>query len=564
MHLKRPCAIAGHLVSLVLLVPLVPLGTPLLRAGANGRWMLAKRRPHCPLLAAQGKVRLLATRGGRHVQRGLPAPRACAGGISGTVRGQNLTTDHVCPPAQRLRRRLLRSVERHGSLCGGRCAARRGARRDLLCGGQHAAPHGAQRELRCGGRLRTPDAAHGLGGGGASLAAAASDDGSNPSAAVGGPGIWGFPSDWPATPDSRPDRRRRARVRVPRADIRCVRGGAGAHLQDASEIVMEEWEAVEPSTIAHCGVKAPVLPHALTTEVTSLHGEYRASSRELGDDVNAVVSLLGDCRFGQEAFIDTPTPVREMAVQDWLSMEDDEGVLAATADKINIYYVLYVIIKNIVEGAGCNDKEVEGGGGEEREDSSDSDASSASVTSYGSERSEESEESDEIGENEDPSDLEEEYCCFFFRHSRSPRSRMAGREGKGRMEGRRVEVPVSCQVNWSTARVCRHGCVLAAAQTTRARLDIKSNAYCGLCSCDRPKTVRQPGRKIWRLTNQRGSDRPRSQSERERSGLCAVRMHRWTGAVMCAGVSYSRILTVHSTNEGYSHARLAQLVPMVV
>ena len=157
MHLKQPRAIAGQLVSLVLLVPLVPLVTPLLRAGANGRWTLAERRPHFPLLAAQGKVRLLATRGGRHVQRGLPAPRACAGGLSGTVCGQKLTTDHLCPQAQRLRRRFAWSFEGHGSLCGGRCAAQRGALRESLCGGQHAAPHGAQRELRCGGRLGTPE-----------------------------------------------------------------------------------------------------------------------------------------------------------------------------------------------------------------------------------------------------------------------------------------------------------------------------------------------------------------------------------------------------------------------
>jgi len=184
-------------------------------------------------------------------------------------------------------------------------------------------------------------------------------------------------------------------VRVPPPDIRGVRDGAGAHLQDASEIVMEEWEAVEPSTIAHCRVKSTILPHALATEVTSLHGEYRASSCELGDDVNAVVSLLGDCRFGQEAFIYTPTPVSEMAVQDWLSMEEDEGVLAATADEI--YFV---------ERAGCNEKEVEGGGGEESADSSDSDASSVSVTLYGSEGSEERKESDESEENEDPADLE--------------------------------------------------------------------------------------------------------------------------------------------------------------
>jgi len=120
-------------------------------------------------------------------------------------------------------------------------------------------------------------------------------------------------------------------------------------------MVMNEWEAVEASTIAHCWFKSTILPHALATEVTALHGVYRASSRELGDDFVSVVSLLGDCRFGQEAFIDTPTSVSEMALQDWLSMGEDEGALAATADE-----------SNFVERARCNEKEVEGGGRGER------------------------------------------------------------------------------------------------------------------------------------------------------------------------------------------------------
>jgi len=162
-------------------------------------------------------------------------------------------------------------------------------------------------------------------------------------------------------------------------------------------MVMNEWEAVEASTIAHCWVKSKVLPHTLATEVTSLHKVYLASSRELGDDFISVVSLLGDCRFGQEAFIDTPTSVREMAVQDWLPMEEGEGALAATADE-----------SNFVERAGCNDKEVGGGEGEGSENSCDSDASSASVASSGSEGSEQSEKSDESEENEDRMDLEEE------------------------------------------------------------------------------------------------------------------------------------------------------------
>jgi len=127
---------------------------------------------------------------------------------------------------------------------------------------------------------------------------------------VGGLVIWVFLSVWPPSPNLRPDQRLRARVRVPRADIRGVRQGARSFFEDASEIVMEEWEAVEPSTIAHCCVQSTMVPDAHATEVTFLHEEYRVSSHELGDDVNAVVSLLGDCQFGQEAFIDTPTTVR--------------------------------------------------------------------------------------------------------------------------------------------------------------------------------------------------------------------------------------------------------------
>jgi len=123
------------LESLVQVVPLVPLVPPLLQAGANGRGTLAERRPRCTLLAAHEKVQSLATRGGRHVQRGLPAPNWCAGGVCGTVRAQILTTDHLSPQAQPPQRRFARIVERHGELCGERRAARRGARRESWCGG---------------------------------------------------------------------------------------------------------------------------------------------------------------------------------------------------------------------------------------------------------------------------------------------------------------------------------------------------------------------------------------------------------------------------------------------
>jgi len=69
-------------------------------------------------------------------------------------------------------------------------------------------------------------------------------------------------------------------------------------------------------------------------DVTALHGEDRGSSRALGTDVDAVVSLMGDCTFGSQSFKETPTAAREMAVQNWLTAEEDEGVLEATEDQI--------------------------------------------------------------------------------------------------------------------------------------------------------------------------------------------------------------------------------------
>jgi len=148
-----------------------------------------------------------------------------------------------------------------------------------------------------------------------------------------GPGIWGFPSDRPAASDSQAPSFRRARARAPPAVIRGVRDGSASHLQDASEIVKAEWDAVEASTTAHCWVKSTILPHAHEVDVIALHGEYRTSSVSLGSYVNSVVSLMSGCRFGGLAFGDDPAPMRELAMQSWLTGEDDEEVRAATADR---------------------------------------------------------------------------------------------------------------------------------------------------------------------------------------------------------------------------------------
>jgi len=93
------------------------------------------------------------------------------------------------------------------------------------------------------------------------LSSAAAVSGNNTPAAAAGLGIWGLPSNWPAAPDSvQPKRSRYARASARCAEIRGVRDGAGAHLHDASEIPLAEWEAVAPSTIAHCWVKSTIFP----------------------------------------------------------------------------------------------------------------------------------------------------------------------------------------------------------------------------------------------------------------------------------------------------------------
>lgn len=43
---------------------------------------------------------------------------------------------------------------------------------------------------------------------------------------------------------------------------------------------------------------------------------------------------MAGCGFGERAFGDTPATEREIAVEDWLIGEDDEGVRAATVDSI--------------------------------------------------------------------------------------------------------------------------------------------------------------------------------------------------------------------------------------
>lgn len=91
---------------------------------------------------------------------------------------------------------------------------------------------------------------------------------------------------------------------------------------------------MEPSTIAHCWVKSIVLPSALTMDVTAVHGEYRLQSPSIPTDINSVVAQMAGCCFGERAFARTPAADRQTVAERWLSAEEDESVLAVSADSI--------------------------------------------------------------------------------------------------------------------------------------------------------------------------------------------------------------------------------------
>jgi len=159
------------------------------------------------------------------------------------------------------------STARRAARIGVRRANRSAERRAARTAVRRAARSAERRAARLAVRRAARNSASGVAGGGTSgavictgaasaAAAAAAGSANNRPAAAAGPGIWGRPSDWPAFPDSTPLNRRRSRGRAARAEIRGVRDGAVATLQDASEIVRDEWEAVDPSTIAHCWVKS--------------------------------------------------------------------------------------------------------------------------------------------------------------------------------------------------------------------------------------------------------------------------------------------------------------------
>ena len=159
-------------------------------------------------------------------------------------------------------------------------------------------------------------------------------------AMAAGPRVWGFPSNWPAaTPEeaaaARPVNRRRLPAhRALTRPVPGVRKGAGAHLQDAAEIALAQWAAIEPRTIVHCWIKSTLLPADVAAAVNAQHGEYSKSSHSVREDVEACVALMSGSEFGRAAFAGGGAAASAAALKGWLRQEEDEGARAATADDI--------------------------------------------------------------------------------------------------------------------------------------------------------------------------------------------------------------------------------------
>jgi len=73
-------------------------------------------------------------------------------------------------------------------------------------------------------------------------------------------------------------------------NVRLARDSAQAHLQDLSEIVTEDWEAMDSAKTSHYWVEAQILHTEMEATATAMHGSYRHSVRSVQQDVEQVMT----------------------------------------------------------------------------------------------------------------------------------------------------------------------------------------------------------------------------------------------------------------------------------
>jgi len=144
--------------------------------------------------------------------------------------------------------------------------------------------------------------------------------------------VWGEPPPAEDPPGAGSRRRARQRRTTAPLPVRGVRDGAEAHLQDAAEIIKEEWEASEPATTAHCWVKARLLPVEMEARLTAQRGDYRNSLRAVSGEAAEMLTRMQSCVLSDRCFGDAPPVERQVAVETWLELESDPEAILDTAD----------------------------------------------------------------------------------------------------------------------------------------------------------------------------------------------------------------------------------------
>lgn len=128
------------------------------------------------------------------------------------------------------------------------------------------------------------------------------------------------------TPSAQEERRS---VRSTRSGLE--EGGA-AHLLDAAEMIVLEWGAVSPSTIAHCSIKARTLCAAHSSELARVQGEYRASYLSVAEYVAGKLTLLRGSTLEEHALSRACDVERRAGLENWLEAEGNQAVNFRTAE----------------------------------------------------------------------------------------------------------------------------------------------------------------------------------------------------------------------------------------
>lgn len=115
-----------------------------------------------------------------------------------------------------------------------------------------------------------------------------------------------------------------------RRSVRSTRSGleegGAAHLRDAAEMIVLEWGAVSPLTIAHCSIKAQNLCGPHSAELPRVQGEYHAGFRSVADHVAAALTLLRGCTLEDNVLSRACGLERRPRLKNWLEAEGNQAV----------------------------------------------------------------------------------------------------------------------------------------------------------------------------------------------------------------------------------------------